>query len=70
VFLLAIVEGGSAMLIPFIISSLFPTHIRFTGVALAYNISFTIFGGLSPIIISSLINQHFNVYLVPVHKDY
>jgi MFS family permease len=66
VFLLAVVQGGSAMLVPFIITSLFPTNIRLTGVALAYNISFTIFGGLSPILISSLINHNFNLYLVPI----
>jgi len=64
--LIAIVQGASAMIIPFIIPSLFPTNIRLSGIAFAYNISSTIFGGLSPILLTALINQKFNVYLVPV----
>ncbi|MCX8514693.1 MAG: MFS transporter [Burkholderiales bacterium] len=65
VFLIATVQGGAAMLTPFIITSLFPTKIRLTGVALAYNISFTIFGGLSPVLISTFINMGDNIYITP-----
>src|SRR5690606_21094081 len=35
--------------------ALFPTHIRFTGFAIAYNVSTSIFGGTAPAIGSGLI---------------
>ncbi len=38
-----------------ILADLFPTRVRFTGVALAFNISFTIFSGTAPLVATSLI---------------
>lgn len=66
VIILSILEGLAAMLVPYLITGLFPTKIRLTGVALCYNIAFTIFGGGSPIVISSLIELGFGMYLVPI----
>lgn len=64
--ILGILQGMSAMLIPLIICDLFSASIRLTGVALCYNLGFTIFGGLAPVIISTLINVGHGVYLTPV----
>lgn len=55
------------MIIPLLITSLFPAKIRLTGVAMSYNIGFTIFGGLAPIIISSSIKSGVGgIYTTPI----
>lgn len=64
--LLAMLEGVAAMIIPLTITSLFPAKIRLTGVGLCYNLGFTIFSGLAPIVISQLIKTGENIYVVPV----
>ena len=38
-----------------LLTDLFPTRIRFTGVALVFNISFTIFSGTAPLVATTLI---------------
>ena len=38
-----------------LLTDLFPTRIRFTGVALGFNISFTLFSGTAPLVATSLI---------------
>lgn len=40
-----------------LLTDLFPTRIRFTGVALAFNISFTIFSGTAPLVATTLIRD-------------
>lgn len=40
-----------------LLTDLFPTRVRFTGVALAFNISFTIFSGTAPLVATTLIRQ-------------
>jgi len=40
-----------------LLTDLFPTRIRFTGVALVFNISFTIFSGTAPLVATSLIRD-------------
>lgn len=42
---------------PCLISELFPVDVRFSGVALSYNMGFAIFGGLSPLIVSLIIQK-------------
>jgi len=37
------------------LSELFPTKIRYSGIAVSYNLGFAIFGGLTPFISLSLI---------------
>ena len=41
-----------------LLTDLFPTRIRFTGVALVFNVSFTIFSGTAPLVATSLIREH------------
>lgn len=64
--LLSILEGIAALLIPMLICGFFTTSIRLTGVAFCYNIGFTLFGGLAPVIISQFINMGYSVYLTPI----
>ena len=40
-----------------LLTDLFPTRIRFTGVALVFNVSFTIFSGTAPLVATSLIRD-------------
>jgi MFS family permease len=49
----AFVNGTFACLL----TDLFPTRIRFSGVALAFNVAFTIFSGTAPLIATSLIQS-------------
>lgn len=64
--ILGILEGIAAMIIPLLITYLFPVQIRLTGVALCYNLSFTLFGGVAPVAISALIKSGHNIYLTPM----
>lgn len=64
--ILAILEGAAAMIIPYLVTCLFPAKIRLTGVAMCYNISFTLFGGMAPIIISSGIKAGYGSYVTPL----
>lgn len=43
--------------VPAVLAELFPTSIRFTGVALSYNLSAAIFGGTAPIVSTFLIHR-------------
>jgi hypothetical protein len=40
-----------------LLTDLFPTRIRFTGVALVFNVAFTIFSGTAPLVATSLIRD-------------
>ncbi|HEV8318778.1 MAG TPA: MFS transporter, partial [Vicinamibacterales bacterium] len=40
-----------------LLTDLFPTRIRFSGVALAFNVTFTIFSGMSPLLATTLIRE-------------
>jgi MFS family permease len=51
----ALAFGSIMGLVPAILVELFPTHIRYSGVAFAYNLGFAIFGGLTPVIAMTLI---------------
>ena len=66
VIILATLEGVAAMAIPMFVTYLFPAKIRLTGVAMSYNIGFTIFGGMAPIIISWFIKDGFGLYMTPI----
>lgn len=63
---LSSLEGIAAMIVPLIICTLFSTPVRLTGVAFCYNIGFTLFGGMAPALISTLINHGYNVYFTPM----
>ena len=40
-----------------LLTDLFPTRIRFTGVALVFNVSFTLFSGMAPLAATTLIRR-------------
>ena len=40
-----------------LLTDLFPTRIRFTGVALAFNVSFTVFSGTAPLVATTLLRD-------------
>jgi MHS family proline/betaine transporter-like MFS transporter len=40
-----------------LLTDLFPTNVRFTGVALVFNVAFTVFSGLSPLVATTLIRE-------------
>lgn len=40
-----------------LLTDLFPTRIRFSGVALVFNVSFTVFSGMSPLVAITLIRE-------------
>lgn len=60
--MLAMLQGMIAPIAPLTIVHLFPEYIKMTGVAISYNIGFTIFGALSPIIITQLFTLGFGVF--------
>jgi len=64
--LFAVFQGFLVTLSPILLSYLFPIEVRLTGVALSYNISFVIFGGITPVVVTSLIEKTGLVYTVPV----
>jgi MFS family permease len=41
----------------YLLTDLFPTRIRFTGVALVFNISFTVFSGAAPLLATTMIRE-------------
>jgi hypothetical protein len=53
----ALLNGFAWGIIPSLLAMLFPTTIRYSGIALSYNIGFAIFGGLTPLIAVSLIYE-------------
>lgn len=50
--LLGVLTASYSGVAPTILSTLFPTRVRVTGVSLAYNAAFTIFGGFAPAILT------------------
>lgn len=58
--------GIAVATVPAILAESFPTEVRYTGVALVYNLSFATTGGLAPVIIFALINLTGNI-LMPAY---
>ena len=46
---------GIVGVVPYVMIEAFPAQIRFTGVSLSYNLGYAIFGGLTPLFISWLL---------------
>ena len=53
----ALLNGFAFGVIPNLLVELFPTQIRYSGVAVSYNIGFALFGGLTPLIAIILIDK-------------
>lgn len=51
----AILSAGIVGTVPSALSELFATHVRYSGVAVAYNVGFAVFAGLTPIIATYLL---------------
>jgi MFS family permease len=51
----AFLTGFAAGVIPTLISDLFPTKIRYSCIAVSYNLGFAVFGGLTPFISLTLV---------------
>lgn len=49
---------------PCLMSEIFPVDVRFSGVALSYNLGFAVFGGLTPLV-SSIIIQQTHLFWTP-----
>lgn len=56
-FCLAILSAGIVGVAPVTLAEMFPTKIRFSGIAVTYNMGFAIFAGLTPVIVTYLIYQ-------------
>jgi MFS family permease len=63
-YTLAGVGAGGAVLTPLVMVRAFPPEVRFTGVSFSYNLSYAVFGGLTPLLVSWL--AHLN-RLNPAH---
>jgi MFS family permease len=46
--------AGVTTLVPLVMVRAFPPAVRFTGVAFSYNIAYAVFGGITPVIVSTL----------------
>jgi len=53
----ALLVGFAFGVIPSFLAELFPTRIRYSGVAVSYNLGFALFGGLTPLIAMALIYE-------------
>lgn len=60
---IAVVFACYSAILPSATATLFPTEVRYTGVALLNNTAMAVFGGLSPMLIAYLINQHHSLTL-------
>jgi MFS family permease len=63
-YVLAGIGAGGAVLTPILMVHAFPPAVRFTGVSFSYNISYAVFGGMTPLLVSWL--AHLNP-LSPAH---
>lgn len=57
-------SGAVAAAVPFVMVSCFPASVRFTGVSFSYNVSYAIFGGLTPVTVAALmaVNPMSHIY--------
>ncbi len=53
-YVLAGIGAGAAVLTPVVMVRSFPPAVRFTGVSLSYNLSYAVFGGVTPLLVSAL----------------
>lgn len=63
--LITAITGCISLATPLFLTYLFEPKIRFTGVALCYNLSFAIFGAIAPILISFGINMGIKMEFAP-----
>lgn len=61
-YLIAGLFAGMVNFTPLVMLSIFPPNVRFSGLSFSYNISYAIFGGLAPILMSTVGN--YNLVLI------
>jgi sugar phosphate permease len=59
-YALAGASVGMITVVPYLMVHAFPAETRFTGVSFSYNVSYAIFGGVTPLLVSLLLaaNRH------------
>jgi MFS family permease len=62
-YVFAGIGAGGLALTPIVMVRSFPSSVRFTGVSFSYNITYAVFGGLTPPLVSWL--DHFNRLSAP-----
>ncbi|GAA0805139.1 hypothetical protein GCM10009078_41860 [Cupriavidus gilardii] len=55
---------GTIGAVPFVLVNAFPAHVRFSGLSFSYNLSYAIFGGLTPMAVTLMLK---NDPLAPAH---
>lgn len=63
-YLLAGIGSGAVVLCPIMMVHAFPPTVRFSGVSFAYNLAYSVFGGLTPLLVAWL--SHWN-RIAPAH---
>jgi hypothetical protein len=53
-YIIAGIGAGCAALAPIVMVAAFPPELRFTGVSISYNMAYAVFGGVAPLVVSSL----------------
>lgn len=48
---------GVIGIVPLVMVRAFPSHVRFTGVSFSYNVSYAFYGGVTPVLIATLVNH-------------
>lgn len=49
---------GVINVVPFVMVNAFPPSVRFTGVSFSYNVAYAIFGGVTPLLVTALVNAN------------
>ncbi|MGQ4006451.1 MFS transporter [Francisellaceae bacterium CB300] len=56
--------GPLTIFIPNLLTEIFPTNIRYSGIGVAYNLAFAIFGGLSPLVTTIILATNSNLSIL------
>jgi hypothetical protein len=56
---------GTVGAVPYVLVNAFPAQVRFSGLSFSYNVSYAIFGGLTPMIVTLMLKDN---PLAPAHS--
>lgn len=57
----SLINGMQASAYPAMLLELFPTQVRYSGYAVSYNVAFTVFSGMTPLLLTTLIHATHNL---------